>query len=181
VWKIRLVGDFVGLEKINLKRMERNQMKPGDWKCQNCNDINFASRQSCRTCSISKPQEQKHGMKAGDWICPKCNELVFASKNSCFKCGYSKDSNKAANKPNDWNCSCGELNFGSRDKCRKCSKLKVEVGSFVQKSGDWKCLTCNDINFASRTVCRKCNAKNPTIVHESQAQTNNTAESKQDN
>ncbi len=31
------------------------ELRPGDWLCPSCNDVQFARRSSCRRCNTSKP------------------------------------------------------------------------------------------------------------------------------
>jgi len=150
-------------------------MKPGDWKCSSCNDVNFASRNNCRKCNNPKngAVQNSHGQQApnqkpGDWKCSSCNDVNFASRNNCRKCNKPKNGavqnsyeQQAPNqKRGDWNCTlCKELNFTSRNNCRKCSAPKPNgIGSseIVRKPGDWDCSNCNEHNFGSRDCCRMC-------------------------
>lgn len=69
-------------------------MKPGDWYCDTCDDVVFASRATCRLCGGERPEEdgtKAHRkapaeMKPGDWLCPKCGDLQFASRQECRQC-----------------------------------------------------------------------------------------------
>lgn len=66
------------------------EMKPGDWRCPKCQNVNFSSRDTCKMCDAPRGQAQRLGMKPGDWICPRCGDLVFASKFQCKLCGTPK-------------------------------------------------------------------------------------------
>jgi len=105
--------------------MEKNNLKPGDWICPNCNKHNFARREKCLDCGTAKPNTIVE-MKAGDWQCPNCKEINFARRTQCFKCQTLRPSDvKKQLLPGDWICTnCNELNFARRDKCFKCNHPK---------------------------------------------------------
>jgi hypothetical protein len=73
-------------------------VRPGDWVCTACNDLNFASRHVCRLCGAPAPQKRLGPrpevrvviMKEGDWPCPACSYVNFASRSSCRECKRSK-------------------------------------------------------------------------------------------
>ena len=60
------------------------QIKAGDWRCNKCNDWQFAKNKTCKMCGASKPTNQ------GDWTCEKCGDLQFARRVECRKCGALK-------------------------------------------------------------------------------------------
>merc|ERR1712107_940571 len=64
--------------------------KPGDWICQDCQNVNFSNRNSCNRCGGSRRGTTRLGMKPGDWICPNCGDLVFASRSQCKMCDTAK-------------------------------------------------------------------------------------------
>eukprot|EP01130_Rhizamoeba_saxonica_P007811 TRINITY_DN3160_c2_g4_i1.p1 TRINITY_DN3160_c2_g4~~TRINITY_DN3160_c2_g4_i1.p1 ORF type:complete len:412 (-),score=49.93 TRINITY_DN3160_c2_g4_i1:452-1687(-) len=85
------------------------QAKPGDWNCDQCNDLNFASRNQCRKCGANKPYGNTSEYttsfttssiqaKPGDWNCDQCNDLNFASRNQCRICGAKKPSGSSYSK-----------------------------------------------------------------------------------
>ena len=129
-------------------------IKPGDWKCSNCYENNFAKRDYCRKCNTAKGnthasfgtgQHQVEGfghnqfdvtVKKGDWICESCSDLNFANKKVCRKCGTARSLNNAITTNND---------------------------DVVMKPGDWECYVCKDHNYARNVKCRTCGAdKNPS-------------------
>jgi len=61
--------------------------RPGDWKCEECGNLNFSNRSDCKACGAPIGNAVRMGMKSGDWICPNCGDLVFASKSECKMCG----------------------------------------------------------------------------------------------
>jgi len=129
-------------------------IKPGDWRCSNCNENNFAKRDTCRKCNTTKGnahpsfgtgQHQVEGyghnqidvtVKKGDWICESCSDLNFANKKACRKCGNTRPFKNAIasnpddviKKPGDWECSvCKEHNFARNEKCRLCGGDKLSI------------------------------------------------------
>lgn len=126
-------------------------MNSKDWKCPQCGDNVFGSKDKCRCgCFRSKAKRE------GDWNCPKCNFSIFASKSTCFKCGTSREvfpsiSAKAVIKTGDWICDgCTTHNFASRTACFKCSKAKAYVApqeaplAAAGASAASECVICMD-------------------------------------
>ena len=74
------------------------RMKPGDWRCGDCNYVNFARRSHCKECNAKKPAESdshfqiENSGRPGDWNCPSCNYLNFAYRDSCGRCHEPKPS-----------------------------------------------------------------------------------------
>merc|ERR1719491_2019605 len=86
--------------------------RPGDWRCPQCNDNQYAFRTECRKCNTAKPSGMSGagmgdggGMgggsmmmgrgvnqqrREGDWDCPQCNDMQYASRTECRKCGTAK-------------------------------------------------------------------------------------------
>lgn len=73
------------------------QFRPGDWICSSCSNHNFASRDSCKRCSMPKnvppPQSVAAAFRPGDWYCPQCQNHNFASRDTCNKCNAHKPPN----------------------------------------------------------------------------------------
>jgi len=84
-------------------------VKPDDWYCPGCNDLQFARNTSCRLCHAPKPggggmsvMDQGMGTPAipgmgtvgptnpNDWHCPNCGDVQFARNAECRKCGTSR-------------------------------------------------------------------------------------------
>lgn len=80
------------------------QMKPGDWNCTGCGDLQFARNVSCRRCGTPSPAgaagagapHLPGGMpwfaEPGDWQCPGCNDLQFKRNSTCRKCSTPRPS-----------------------------------------------------------------------------------------
>lgn len=64
--------------------IEGHEVKPGDWRCPECGNWNYAWRTQCnfRHCPLSY-------WKRGDWTCPACGNHNYASRSFCNarKCG----------------------------------------------------------------------------------------------
>ncbi|MEE2644606.1 MAG: zinc finger protein [Myxococcota bacterium] len=118
-------------------------MRPGDWRCSSCHFLNFARRQSCKSCGAERgPQDEEiewgesaHQAqigKPGDWHCPSCNFLNFARRRNCLQCQEPR----------------GDIEGLSED--------EVVRGSQIAKPGDWSCSSCHFMNFARRRFCKQC-------------------------
>mmetsp|Transcript_30355 Transcript_30355/g.36854 ORF Transcript_30355/g.36854 Transcript_30355/m.36854 type:complete len:224 (+) Transcript_30355:288-959(+) len=92
----------------------RDDTRPGDWFCPDCNNKNFAFRDKCHRCGIDKPADavdasvshkrgpedfpsQEFGhqpkmRKAGDWTCTKCQNYNYAFRTECKQCQAPKES-----------------------------------------------------------------------------------------
>lgn len=131
-------------------------MKPGDWLCPQCGDLQFAKNAQCRKCGEPNPdpESSKAAMEAGiasgtggntekpgDWWCPACGDLQFAKNAQCRKCGAPNPDPE------------GSLAAASASGAFK--------GTSEKKPGDWYCSKCGDLQFAKNVVCRQCGAPNP--------------------
>mmetsp|Transcript_12441 Transcript_12441/g.26928 ORF Transcript_12441/g.26928 Transcript_12441/m.26928 type:complete len:378 (-) Transcript_12441:166-1299(-) len=134
-------------------------IKPGDWNCKSCGDLQFARNSKCRRCGADKPSDaeiaaqataaaaaatlglSKNGlqMRPGDWICPSCGDHVFAKNANCRKCGTARPNDVLTNM-----AGAGRNGTGS-----------------VAREGDWNCKSCGDLQFARNTTCRRCGAAKP--------------------
>lgn len=48
----------------------------GNWQCRQCNNVNFASRETCNRC----------GGMGGNWTCGECGNLNYAHRLRCNRC-----------------------------------------------------------------------------------------------
>jgi len=97
------------------------EMKPGDWFCPGCNDLQFAKNKKCRKCSTPNPDPQ--------------GSLAAAEASGNFK------NNSAERKPGDWTCSnCGDHQFAKNMACRVCGTPNMQgmMGGGGGKGGGGK-------------------------------------------
>jgi len=105
-------------------------MRPGDWTCHGCKNLNYASRTECNKCGISKATFiSKSGMRPGDWICASCGNHNYASKQMCNKCAGPKTASTVSQKnmrQGDWLCQqCGNHNYADKVACNRCQAPKI--------------------------------------------------------
>lgn len=99
--------------KGSIKNFSSN-MKPGDWTCSKCGDLQFARNSSCRVCGAPKPDEAGAGMQE-EFVVP------FASGESYGAVRGGSGTAGADAKPGDWTCQqCGDLQFARNNSCRMC-------------------------------------------------------------
>lgn len=126
-------------------------VKPGDWNCPACGDLQFARNMACRRCGAGnplgafmaaaaafRPGPPQLELRPGDWICTQCNDHVFARNEACRRCSTPRPSGV-------------EL----------ASQAAASSRGGDLKPGDWICSQCNDLQFARNSVCRRCNAPKP--------------------
>ena len=160
--------------------------RPGDWDCQECGFMNYASRDECRDCKAAKPQsgnggydrqrsrsptersydKPKSGGYGGD--SGRYRDNYDSNRNSSF--GRGRGGSSFGNDRGDnWTCpnpKCEFSNFAKRFKCMKCDEPKPnntrssynrDFSRNAPRPGDWECQDCGFNNYASRDVCFKCN------------------------
>lgn len=143
---------------------DMSNMKPGDWLCQQCGDLQFAKNQACRKCGAPHPMMGggmmgggmmggganmmammggggAGNMKPGDWLCSQCGDHQYARNPACRKCG--------APKPEDGGQAGGMMGGG-------CGMMQMMNPNF--KQGDWMCSACGNHVFARNEACPKCGA-----------------------
>lgn len=140
--------------------------RPGDWKCNSCNYLNFASRRTCRGCGINKPNVPANSVlmfnRSSDWHCPNCNDLQFGRNKTCRMCGTNNPNNPVKKIPtksknpksgppegipkraDDWTCgNCGDYQFARNVKCRSCNTPKNQTEN-LESSEEEGCVVCMD-------------------------------------
>lgn len=111
-------GSRAAMEAGIASREGAQDLKPGDWYCPSCNDLQFAKNKVCRKCQTPNPDPEG------------C--MAAASESSTFK---PKDKPDA--KPGDWTCSsCGDLQFARNVMCRMCGTPNMGGGKGKGKGGN---------------------------------------------
>lgn len=91
-------------------------MKPGDWYCPGCNDLQFARNVKCRKCGTANPD-------------PAASEAAAAAGGNFRPAGGKGGGNNQEKKPGDWHCTgCGDLQFARNTECRKCGTPNMSGG-----------------------------------------------------
>merc|ERR1711916_35893 len=118
------------------------ERRDGDWDCEECGVMNFASRTACFKCGIGRNGEPVnthqggHGggsrRRPGDRDCAECGALVFGSRNACFRCNAPRSNgggSRGNRRAGDWDCpECGVLVFSYKDQCFKCNTPRPSGG-----------------------------------------------------
>lgn len=130
----------------------------GNWKCNECSNVNFGMRDSCNRCKADKPplseiaQEPVRGNKpiageGGNWECVSCQGVNFASREICFSCNANKDGTPSqGGKPRMG--GGGSSGGAPRD----------------GEGGNWRCGSCTNINFPARSACNRCKEPKPMMM-----------------
>ncbi|GAB4817432.1 hypothetical protein N2152v2_004478 [Parachlorella kessleri] len=130
-------------------------LKPGDWSCSSCGNLNFMRRTECNKCGQPKTEDATvvgpqlgvvAGMPShaqpGDWICPSCSNTNFSWRGECNKCGVARPEDAATVPP----------------PAHLSSMPGVQLDSHA-RPGDWVCPACSNTNFSWRDKCHKCEAE----------------------
>jgi len=104
--------------------------RQGDWKCFACSNINYASREQCNKCQVSKSTFiAKTGVRPGDWLCTACENHNYADKVVCKKCAAPKSNNVLGThkmRVGDWLCPrCSNHNYADKAMCNRCQSPKA--------------------------------------------------------
>ena len=94
--------------------------REGDWRCGQCNNINFAFRTQCNRCQSPRGADSEvvaegvppgggrgggggggggrgghtlPGQGPGDWRCPQCNNINFSFRRNCNRCQEPRPEN----------------------------------------------------------------------------------------
>lgn len=142
----------------------------GNWACMQCQNVNFAIRETCNRCQapwqagfqanyhVAAPQftaavpTGKGGAPVagvgGNWACPMCQNVNFAVREACNRCQSPKPQQFAP-----------QQHFAGKGGPAKHSSGKG--GPVDGVDGNWKCLGCGNVNFAMRENCNRCQAAKP--------------------
>jgi inhibitor of KinA sporulation pathway (predicted exonuclease) len=146
------------------------QEKPGDWRCDRCNFLNFARRNFCKDCGATKPgftpsQNQRNGQfsqgegRPGDWKCERCNFNNFARRNFCKDCGASRPGGAPQRNGGGYGGGYGGEGYGGGGYGGR-GQQRGQRGPRM-KPGDWRCPDCSFVNFARRNSCKDCGCDRP--------------------
>jgi uncharacterized OB-fold protein len=124
----------------------------GNWRCPECTNINFGTRDTCNRCNAPKPEfpddapappkaKPEAGVD-GAWECEACKNVNFASRTACFRCGRPKDGVEGGAVP-----------------ISQKGQAPVEGDR-----GNWRCPACGNVNFPNRTSCNRCKAPKPQMM-----------------
>eukprot|EP00927_Polykrikos_kofoidii_P026585 TRINITY_DN2363_c3_g1_i1.p1 TRINITY_DN2363_c3_g1~~TRINITY_DN2363_c3_g1_i1.p1 ORF type:complete len:867 (-),score=101.28 TRINITY_DN2363_c3_g1_i1:100-2700(-) len=149
----------------------------GNWRCVQCNNVNFAMRDICHRC---------HGMRSVVEAAPSSHAAQVPDEN--------RGRAPVAGENGNWRClQCSNVNFAVRDRCNRCQaersaesqQLLPSVSPFDEidaaeaspsargsqfhagsrgkapvegENGNWKCVQCSNVNFAVRDRCNRCQA-----------------------
>ena len=137
-----------------------------DWICKSCRYHNFATRENCKRCGVTKHADSRLTPSAQgdhDWNCRFCGYQNFARRTLCMSCETARSEQDsdgpilASPSPkNVWTCPCGHQNLAHSMICEKC-KLKSDTPSTKKLAPEgWTCKLCGWSNFSGRQTCMKC-------------------------
>jgi len=155
----------------------KEQLLPGQWKCDTCAFVNHPGRLQCKVCQKPKCANKKEeSLVARDqptevevavpvkvdpnavlqWTCEKCQRKNVMGADKCYLCHERRPAavQGTARGPGGWKCSnCETHNQPACGVCVTCSMKKThKLGS----SGDWRCKLCQKVNFSDSSKCYKC-------------------------
>lgn len=146
-----------------------SDLKPGDWICPGCLDIQFARNQECRKCGTPNPgpSEMAEAGMSQDPADPADVEQFIADH---------QFDEQAAQRFREMQPHLQQIvmNKGPMTDARdhtavlvsRCKMVTQYANGTLQldasaKPGDWVCPRCLDLQFAKNKECRKCGAPCP--------------------
>ena len=116
-----------------------------DWKCLQCDNINFARRTECKQCgaprTASSPATHVSQQYAPDWRCTSCGNINFARRTECKQCSKPRTAD-------------AQPAFAPNHAALKASQQIRGYGgpkTVIMGPGDWTCPSCGFMNFARYT------------------------------
>ncbi|CAD8182441.1 unnamed protein product [Paramecium octaurelia] len=140
------------------KNRSNHRIREGDWICSNCNNMNFAFRDSCNRCHAVK------NMK------PNMNNLKNNESNGFKSALFLTESNgdippisDRSNKSSGERTEIGTNNF-SFDKLPSMEPILKQITKETQPKYDyfefeWQCKQCQQINQYYKIHCVECGAQ----------------------
>ncbi|KAG0364109.1 hypothetical protein BGZ54_007838 [Gamsiella multidivaricata] len=173
-----LKGRLSSFQNTSTKNTHSTGSRPGDWTCNMCQFVNYASRRACLKCQSPSPEgavpSQPSNFTSGDWMCPspQCCFHNYASRTQCFKCqtprpGTSGNGNSYGNggpvaSPHHHSHHSHHHHPYASGGGGGGGAGGAGGHSITFRPGDWNCPNCNFQNFASRTQCMKCSTPAPS-------------------
>jgi len=132
----------------------------GDWTCNACSNLNFASRQVCNRCQGPKPPPAELGAREGDWMCPACNNHNYSKRMACNKCQGPRPGGGMGAMMGGFGGGKGKFAMPTQmQQMAPMGGAPAPNGNFRQ--GDWVCTQCSNHNYSSREACNKCQGPKP--------------------
>lgn len=120
-----------------MRRAGGREPRVGDWTCNKCNNLNYASREICNNaaCDVRKCDVLR-------WVCPLCQNDNYPNREVCNR------PHCQAPRPDD----------------PELVNDRSEIGLKRSKPGDagnWMCESCGNENYPNRTRCNKPDCRLP--------------------
>ncbi|KAK3812026.1 MAG: hypothetical protein J3Q66DRAFT_50846 [Benniella sp.] len=163
-----LKGKLSSIQNPTTKNSPPTYTRPGDWTCNMCQFINYASRRACLKCNSPSPEgavpSQPPNFTSGDWMCPNaaCNFHNYASRMQCLKCQTARPGFQGSGNGYGNGGPMASPHHHSHHSHHHHPYASGGGGhSITFRPGDWNCPSCAFQNFASRTQCMKCGTAAP--------------------
>lgn len=146
-------------------------MKPGDWTCPACNDLQFARNPVCRRCGSARPAAEPGSAQAfqppaPQFTGPAMSAPQFAgafAAGACGICGKTGHPTESCwHRPGGACELCGKPGHQADTCWHRPGALPLDSNGLQMRPGDWNCPTCGDHVFAKNSVCRRCGTANPS-------------------
>ena len=111
-----------------------SNFRPGDWNCPGCSNHNFASRTTCKQCSMPAPAKTSATDRPGDWRCSQCTMLNFAKRTACFTCSTPRQQSSEVSIAVAGEKKTAAIDDG--DKPTKKARKLVEISQVVPDNDD---------------------------------------------
>eukprot|EP01087_Luapelamoeba_hula_P005989 TRINITY_DN1609_c0_g1_i1.p1 TRINITY_DN1609_c0_g1~~TRINITY_DN1609_c0_g1_i1.p1 ORF type:complete len:712 (-),score=90.34 TRINITY_DN1609_c0_g1_i1:19-2154(-) len=149
------------------------EVRPGDWTCPNCHDINFASRTVCRKCNTDAslgtptvPATLHNTSNGHPHTQPSPFGGVHNSTQPLPSPVHVRGGRGAYQQARGAHLVPHHPHVHSQPSLPHHAHTQHPrpIGAPLEtRSGDWLCVPCNEMNFASRTACRRCRQPNPLL------------------
>lgn len=104
---------------------EQTVGRPGDWKCEKCGAVVYASKERCFKCGTGKPVPVEQIIQA--WKAAKAaRDYATSDRLRAELQERGVDAEQTVARAGDWKCSCGAIVYASKPNCFKCGKQKPD-------------------------------------------------------